>query len=249
MVYLKAKMFYLTKILILFLFNYIQCQGEKDKPDQSEEEQKRLVSELSSDKEAKKIIVNILIGVNCFLFTIILFILIYELIKYRQRKKIKSILMYNLQKKNISTNDNSPNINNDIKYSSNIKNTKTSFNSSKMMESANSNISYNISNNNNQKSFLKESNNSYRERADSGYEAPVVQNFEKENMEKIFTNNGNQNKNVHKTFKNDYCNEIKNEDKNFINNGNKNKNEDKLLTNDGNEDKDNKIDSLLENPF
>ena len=116
---------------------------------------------------------------------------------------MENMLLLSLQKKNITNNLNSSDRksnNIEYEYSSTIKNTKKSFNSSKMMESVNSN---NISYNNNQKPFLNECNNSYRERSDSGYEAPVVQNYEEKKEEKIFTNDGNENKKEDALFTND----------------------------------------------
>jgi hypothetical protein len=244
----KTKIFHSITILTLLLFNHIQCKGEKNQEkgeenlSQPPDQNQKIIDELTQDYETKKAIVNVLIGINCFLFIMILFIVIYEIIKYRQRRKMKDTLLFSLQKKNITNKENSSNRKSNIEYSSIIKNTKKSFNSSKMMESANSN---NISNNYSQKPFLNESNNSYRERSDSGYEAPVVQNYEKKKEEKIFTNDGAQSENDNRKFKN-VCNSGLNENNFFTNNGNENKNEDKLFINDIN---DNKKASLLENPF
>lgn len=242
MLCVKTKIFHSITILTLLLFNHIQCNTEKNQDSQPPGQNPKIIDELIQESETKKAIVNVLIGINCFLFIMILFIVIYEIIKYRQRKKMKDILLFSLQKKNITNKENSSNRKSNIEYSSIIKNTKNSFNSSKMMESPNSN---NISNNNNQKPFLNESNNSYRERSDSGYEAPVVQNYEKKKEEKIFTNDGGQRENDNRKFKN-VCNSELNENKFFTNKGNENKNEDKLFINDING---NKKASLLENPF
>ena len=250
MLCLKTKIFHSITILTLLLFNHIQCKGEKNQEkgeenlSQPPDQNQKIIDELTQDYETKKAIVNVLIGINCFLFIMILFIVLYEIIKYRQRRKMENILLLSLQKKNITNNLNSSDRkSNNIEYehSSIIKNNKKSFNSSKMMESVNSN---NISYNNGQKPSLNECNNSYRERSDSGYEAPVVQNYEEKKEEKIFTNHGNRNKNDNRKFKN-VCNNELNENKFFTNNGNEKK-EVKLFTNDIN---DNKKVSLLENPF
>ena len=243
MLCLKTKIFHLITIVALVLFNHIQCNPEKGEEKGGEEggqppdPNQKIIDELTNESETKKAIVNALIGVNCFLFIMILFIVLYEIIKCRQRRKMENMLLLSLQKKNITNNLNSSDRksnNIEYEYSSSIKNNKKSFNSSKMMESVNSN---NISYNNGQ-------NNSYRERSDSGYEAPVVQNYEEKKEEKIFTNDGNRNKEDNRKFKN-VCNNELNENKFFTNNGNEKK-EDKLFTNDIN---DNKKASLLENPF
>ena len=247
MLCLKTKIFHLIAIVALVLFNHIQCNPEKgeekggEEGDQRPDPNQKIIDELTNESETKKAIVNALIGVNIFLFIMILFIVLYEIIKYRQRRKMENILVLSLQKKNITNNLNSSDRKSNIEYSSIIKNSKKSFNSSKMMESVNSNS---ISYNNGQKPSLNECNNSYRERSDSGYEAPVVQNYEEKKEEKIFTNDGNRNENDNRKFKNVFNNEL-NENKFFTNNGNEKK-EDKLFTNDIN---DNKKVSLLENPY
>ena len=233
MLCLKTKIFHLITIVGLVLFNHIQCNTEKNeekgegKTSQPPEQNQKIIDELTQESETKKAIVNALLGINCFLFILIIFIVLYEIIKYRQRRKMKNILLFSLQKKNINNKINSSDRKSNIEYSSIIKNSKKSFNSSKMMESVNS---INISYNNSQKPFLNECNNSYRERSDSGYEAPVVQNYEEKKEEKIFTNHGNRNKNDNRKFKN-VCNNELNENKFFTNNGNDNKKEDKLFTN------------------
>ena len=161
--------------IISNLFIKVICQYNP--PDKDfEREFDRLIHE----SELQKSIIHVLISTNIFLFIILLSITLYEIIKCFKGRNIN----INNMKKNKNNNSNLDVLN--------VKKSVKSFNSSKMLESVRSNNEdYINSNNYAQKSNIVDSNNSFKERADNGYEAPLPEDFAEENKEKEFlTNNG-----------------------------------------------------------
>ena len=166
-------------ILNIFFNLFIKIICQYNPPDEDLERFKREFDRLINESELQKSI-HVLIGTNIFLFIIILSITLYEIIKCFQRRNIN----INNMKKNKNNNSNLDILN--------VKKSVKSFNSSKMLGSVRSNNEdYINSNNYSQKSNIVESNNSFKERADNGYEAPLPEDFAEENKEKEFlTNNG-----------------------------------------------------------
>lgn len=238
--FLKIKEFFLISFIIYIQFIQIQSQNQDENPvDKNENDRKmKELEDLKHTLEINKTFINILIGINIFLFIIIISFTIYEIVKCNHRRKLKELLLCNFSKiNNNNINISSKSISNNLKKSSeNLKTTVNSFNSSKMIDSIRSsnNEDYYISNNEAQKPAFDESVNSFRERSNSGYEAPVIQDYIENNKEdKILTNYGNKNKE---------------EEEKFLKKNENQKNEEKL-TNDGNEINANIKEFNWENPY
>ena len=109
------------------------------------------------------------------------------------RRKIETLVYSNSKSNNLIVNKNSNLVNSQSHNNNN--NVKRSFDSTKMLDSIRSNNEdFIYSNNNAQNPYLNESNDS-RNRSNSGYEAPVVENVvQNKNEEKNLTNDGNDNK-------------------------------------------------------
>ena len=177
-------------ISICFLFILIQCQNyPPDDPKRLEEEYSNLLSE----NQIKLTIINVLIGSNVFLLIIIIMIAIYEITNCCHRRKIETLVYSNSKNNNLIVNKQSNLVNSQSHNNNN--NVKRSFDSTKMLDSIRSNNEdFIYSNNNAQNPYLNESNDS-RNRSNSGYEAPVVENVvQNKNEEKNLTNDGNDNK-------------------------------------------------------
>ena len=188
-----------TTIIINIISNlFIKVICQYNPPDEDLERFKREFDRLINESELQKSIIHVLIGTNIFLFIIILSITLYEIIKCFQRRNIN----INNMKKNKNNNSNLDVLN--------VKKSVKSFNSSKMLESVRSNNEdYINSNNYAQKSNIVESNNSFKERVDNGYEAPLPEDYSAGNKEKVFlTNNDIEMNNKKEQFLNNpYSNE------------------------------------------
>ena len=210
-----------NNLLIIFsfyLFYLINCDDNPPKPDGSEIE--RMANELSrlerehsdkeNDLEIYKVIITVLIGIMIFFLIIIISLAIYEIINCCSKRK-KEFIRRNILSQNYEISRNSNKLSKDSSSGGEEKvfNNKSSnsFNSSNVLAKDEFNNSSNIAI---QKSNLQESNYS-RERLNSGYEAPLVENivFENNNNvinnnnnneEKLLTNNGNEDE---RTYNND----------------------------------------------
>ena len=210
-----------NNLLIIFsfyLFYLINCDDNPPKPDGSEIE--RMANELSrlerehsdkeNDLEIYKVIITVLIGIMIFFLIIIISLAIYEIINCCSKRK-KEFIRRNILSQNYEISRNSNKLSKDSSSGGEEKvlNNKSSnsFNSSNVLAKDEFNNSSNIVI---QKPNLQESNYS-RERLNSGYEAPLVENivFENNNNvinnnnnneEKLLTNNGNEDE---RTYNND----------------------------------------------
>ena len=210
-----------NNLLIIFsfyLFYLINCDDNPPKPDGSEIE--RMANELSrlerehsdkeNDLEIYKVIITVLIGIMIFFLIIIISLAIYEIINCCSKRK-KEFIRRNILSQNYEISRNSNKLSKDSSSGGEEKVSKNkssnSFNSSNVLAKDEFNNSSNIVI---QKPNLQESNYS-RERLNSGYEAPLVENivFENNNNvinnnnnneEKLLTNNGNEDE---RTYNND----------------------------------------------
>lgn len=182
-------------IIIIYIF-LIKCQGQDFNPHLKDLMEK--YDESMKDSQIYKTIINVLIGTNIFLFIIILSLAIYEIVNCQQKRKLQILYINSFSKKSTYNTSNNSNIQASEHSSgnSNIKNSSNSFNSSKVLDSVrSSNDDDNkISNNSYQKPDLKESTNSFRDRSNSGYEAPIIKSdSEQKKEDNVFTNEGNDN--------------------------------------------------------
>lgn len=215
MVYFKIETFSIF-IIISFLLIHIQSQNKPSDSDQKRlDELKEEVSQLQSDNAINNMIVYILIGVIVFFLIIIIVITIYELINCYMRNKrelLQQALLINSLKnsgnqKN-SNNSNNPNYGSkkesySTREDKSISKTINSFHSSNFSEGNRSRDEKevrkeDIDNNYIQKPNPKESFKS-RNRLNSGYEAPIVEdvnnnNINYNNSQNVMTNDGNNNK-------------------------------------------------------
>ena len=206
-------------IFSFFLFYLINCEDFPPKPDGGDIE--RMTNELNrlerehsdkeNDLEIYKVIITVLIGIMIFFLIIIIALAMYEIINCCSKRK-KEFIRRNILSQNyeISRNSNKLSKNSSSGGEEKVSKNKSSnsFNSSNVLAKDEFNNSSNIAI---QKSNLQESNYS-RERLNSGYEAPLVENIVFENNsiannnnnnnneEKLLTNNGNEDE---KTYNND----------------------------------------------
>ena len=235
MKYIKKDIFYILALLICFQLFQIECQPPKDTSQlRNELKQKTdMYTSMKNELELYNIYFNVLIGV-IILFSLIIFsFTIYEIINCRRRKKedlIKKTIIrnsFNSSKLGESKFQNNSQIQSNIYYSGNSnlqiskeskesfsnshKQSIDSFHSSNISESVKSkeekayvNDDNEISNNFIEKPNLKESIE-FRNRENSGYEAPLVQTIKQNNNEeKYLTNDGNEEKKNIKFLDNPY---------------------------------------------
>ena len=191
-----------NNLLIIFsfyLFYLIICDDISPKPDGEIErmanELNRLEREHSdkeNDLEIYKVVITVLIGVMIFFLIIIISLAIYEIINCCTKRK-KEFIRRNILSQNYEISRNSNKLSKDSSSGGEEKvlNNKSSnsFNSSNVLAKDEFNNSSNIAF---QKPNLQESNYS-RERLNSGYEAPLVENIVFENNNNVINNNNNNN--------------------------------------------------------
>ena len=232
MKYIKKDIFYILALLICFQLFQIECQPPKDTSQlRNELKQKTdMYTSMKNELELYNIYFNVLIGV-IILFSLIIFsFTIYEIINCRRKKKeelLKKTIIknsFNSSKLSESKFQNNSQIQSNIYYSGNSnlqiskesfstshKQSIDSFHSSNFSDSVKSkeekayvNDDNEISNNFIEKPNLKESVE-FRNRENSGYEAPLIQNNnQNNNEEKYLTNDGNEKKQNIKILENPY---------------------------------------------
>ena len=232
MKFLQKDNFYILAMIICFQIFQIECQPPKDASKLMGEirQKSEMYSFMKNELELYNIYFKVLIGIIIFFSLIIFSFTIYEIINCRRRKKedlIKKTIIrnsFNSSKLGESKFQNNSQIQSNIynsrnsnlqiskeSFSNSHKQSIDSFHSSNISESVKSkeekayvNDDNEISNNFIEKPNLKESIE-FRNRENSGYEAPLVQNIDQNNNEeKYLTNDGNEEKKNIKFLDNPY---------------------------------------------
>lgn len=208
MVYFKIEIFSIF-IIISFLLIHIQSQIMPINEDQKKLEfMKVQISQLESQEAINNMIVYILIGVIAFLLIIIIIITIYELINYYMRNK-RELLQQALLINNLKNSGSPKNSNNSNNSNNGVKKESYSIHEDKFMSKViNSFHSSNLSESNRsidekevQKDDIDDNTFKSRNRLNSGYEAPIVEdvnnnNNNYNNSQNVMTNDGNNNKDI-----------------------------------------------------
>ena len=232
MKFLQKDIFYILALIICFQIFQIECQPPKDASKLKDEirQKSEMYSFMKNELELYNIYFKVLIGIIIFFSLIIFSFTIYEIINCRRRKKedlIKKTIIrnsFNSSKLGESKFQNNSQIQSNIynsrnsnlqiskeSFSNSHKQSIDSFHSSNISDSVKSkeekvyvNDDKEISNNFIEKPNLKESIE-FRNRENSGYEAPLVQNIDQNNNEeKYLTNDGNEEKKNIKFLDNPY---------------------------------------------